>query len=141
MDDIADANVSTARFALFLVALFAGLALTLAAIGIYGVISYAVSQRTQEFGLRMALGAQAGDVRRLVLRQGVKLALMGVALGLVGALALGRVLWSLLYEVSAADPVTFTSVSALAITVAALACYLPARRATAVDPADALRSE
>ena len=141
MDEIADANVSTPRFALFLVALFAGLALTLAAIGIYGVISYAVSQRTHEFGLRMALGAQPGDVRRLVLRQGVKLALLGVALGLVGALALGRVLWSLLYQVSAADPVTFTSVSALAIAVAALACYLPARRATAVDPANALRSE
>jgi predicted permease len=134
MDQIADANVSTPRFALFLVALFAALALTLAAIGIYGVISYAVSQRTREFGLRMALGAQAGDVRRLVLRQGVKLALMGVALGLVGALALGRVLWSLLYQVSAADPATFTS-------VAALACYLPARRATAVAPAEALRSE
>jgi predicted permease len=141
MDDIADANVSTPRFALFLVALFAGLALTLAAIGIYGVISYAVSQRMQEFGLRMALGAQAGDVRRLVLRQGVKLALMGVALGLVGGLALSRVLWSLLYEVSAADPATFTAVSVTAIAVAALACYLPARRATAVDPANALRSE
>jgi predicted permease len=141
MDEIADANISTPRFALFLVALFAGLALTLAAIGIYGVISYAVSQRTHEFGLRMALGAQPGDVRRLVLRQGVKLALVGVALGLVGALALGRVLWSLLYQVSSADPVTFTSVSALAIAVAALACYLPARRATAVDPANALRSE
>jgi predicted permease len=141
MDDIADANVSTPRFALFLVALFAGLALALAAIGIYGVISYAVSQRVHEFGLRMALGAQAGDVRRLVLRQGVKLALLGVALGLVGALALGRVLRSLLYEVSAGDPVTFTSVAALAIAAAALACYLPARRATAVDPANALRSE
>jgi predicted permease len=141
MDDIADANVSTPRFALFLVALFAGLALALAAIGIYGVISYAVSQRTHEFGLRMALGAQPGDVRRLVLRQGVKLALGGVALGLVGALVLGRVLWSLLYQVSAADPVTFTSVSAIAIAVAALACYLPARRATAVDPANALRSD
>jgi predicted permease len=141
MDDIADASVSTPRFALFLVALFAGLALTLAAIGIYGVISYAVSQRTQEFGLRMALGAQAGDVRRLVLRQGVMLALGGVALGLVGALALGRVLWSLLYEVSAADPVTFALVPAVAIAVAAVACYLPARRATAVDPANALRSE
>ena len=141
MDDIADANVSTPRFALFLVALFAGLALTLAAIGIYGVISYAVSQRMQEFGLRMALGAQAGDVRRLVLRQGVKLALVGVALGLVGALALGRVLWSLLYEVSAADPVTFAAVPAIAIAVAVLACYLPARRATAADPAHALRSE
>jgi predicted permease len=141
MDDIADANVSTPRFALFLVALFAGLALTLAAIGIYGVISYAVSQRTREFGLRMALGAQAGDVRRLVLRQGVKLALAGVALGLVGALALGRVMWSLLYEVRAADPATFAAVSVVAISVAALACYLPARRATAVDPANALRSE
>jgi predicted permease len=141
MDDIADANVSTPRFALFLVALFAGLALTLAAIGIYGVISYAVSQRTHEFGLRMALGAQAGDVRRLVLRQGVKLALPGVALGIVGALALGRVLSSLLYEVSAADPLTFTAVPVAAIAVAALACYLPARRATVVDPANALRSE
>ncbi|MGA2738766.1 MAG: ABC transporter permease [Bryobacteraceae bacterium] len=141
MDDIADANVSTPRFALFLVALFAGLALALAAIGIYGVISYAVSQRTREFGLRMALGAQAGDVRRLVLRQGVNLALLGVALGLVGALALGRVLWSLLYQVRPADPATFVSVAALAIAVAALACYLPARRATAVDPANALRSE
>jgi predicted permease len=141
MDDIADANVSTPRFALFLVALFAGLALALAAIGIYGVISYAVSQRTREFGLRMALGAQAGDVRRLVLRHGVKLALAGVALGLAGALALGRVLWSLLYQVSAADPATFVLVSVLAIAVAALACYLPARRATAVDPAHALRSE
>jgi predicted permease len=141
MDDIADANVSTPRFALFLVALFAGLALTLAAIGIYGVISYAVSQRTREFGLRMALGAQAGDVQRLVLRQGVKLALAGVGLGLVGALALGRVLWSLLYQVSAADPATFAAVAAVAIAVAALACYIPARRATAVDPAHALRSE
>jgi predicted permease len=141
MDDIADANVSTPRFALFLVALFAALALTLAAIGIYGVISYAVSQRTHEFGLRMALGAQPGDVRRLVLRQGVKLALVGVALGLVGALALGRVLWSLLYQVRAADPLTFIAVSAIALAVAALACYLPARRATAVDPANALRSE
>jgi predicted permease len=141
MDDIADANVSTPRFALFLVALFAGLALTLAAIGIYGVISYAVSQRMQEFGLRMALGAQAGDVQRLVLRQGVKLALVGVALGLVGALGLRRVLRSLLYEVSAADPMTFAAVSAIAIAVAALACYLPARRATAADPANALRSE
>jgi predicted permease len=141
MDDIADANVSTPRFALFLVALFAALALTLAAIGIYGVISYAVSQRTHEFGLRMALGARPQDVQRLVLRQGVQLALVGVVLGLVGALAFGRVLWSLLYEVSAADPMTFISVSAIAIAVAALACYLPARRATIVDPANALRSE
>jgi ABC-type antimicrobial peptide transport system permease subunit len=141
MDDIADANVATPRFALFLVGLFAGLALTLAAIGIFGVISYAVSQRTHEFGLRMALGAQARDVRRLVLGQGVKLALAGVALGLASALVLGRVLRSLLYEVSGADPATFASVAAVAIAVAALACYLPARRATIVDPVNALRSE
>jgi predicted permease len=141
MDNIADANVSTPRFALFLVALFAGLALTLAAIGIYGVISYAVSQRSHEFGLRMALGARPADVQRLVAGQGLKLASMGVALGLLGALALGRVMWSLLFEVSATDPATFISVAAAAIAVAALACYLPARRATAVDPANALRSE
>jgi ABC-type antimicrobial peptide transport system permease subunit len=141
MDDIADANVSTPRFTLFLVALFAGLALTLAAIGIYGVISYAVSQRSSEFGLRMALGAQATDVRRLVLRQGVRLALVGVMLGLLGALALGRVLRSLLFQVRATDPMTFAAVTAVAIVVALVACYLPARRATTVDPASALRAE
>lgn len=141
MDQIADANISTPRFALFLVALFAGLALTLAAIGIYGVISYTVSQRTHEFGLRMALGARPADVQRLVVRQGVRLALVGVALGLAGALALGRVLRSLLYEVSASDPITFTSVALAAVAIAALACYLPARRATAVDPAHTLRGE
>ena len=141
MDQIADANVSTPRFALFLVALFAGLALTLAAIGMYGAISYSVSQRTHEFGLRMALGAKQWDVQRLVLRQGVRLALFGVLLGLAGALALGRVLWSLLYEVSVVDPLTFTSVTIVAIVIAALACYLPAHRATAADPMRALRSE
>ena len=141
MDDIADANVSTPRFALFLVSLFASLALLLAAIGIYGVVSYAVGQRTHEFGLRLALGAQPGDVRRLVLNQGMKLALAGVALGLAGALALERVLWSLLYQVSTADPLTFATVSVIAISIAALACYLPARRATLADPAHTLRSE
>lgn len=141
MDAIADANISTPRFALFLVALFAGLALTLAAIGIYGVISYSVSRRTHEFGLRMALGAQPGDVRRLVLRHGIRLTLVGVALGLAGALALGRVLSSLLYQVGAADPLTFGAVAAAAVGLALLACYVPARRATAVDPAHALRSE
>jgi ABC-type antimicrobial peptide transport system permease subunit len=141
MHSIADANVSTPRFALFLVALFAGLALSLAAIGIYGVISYSVGQRTHEFGLRMALGAKPGDVLRMVLRQGVRLALLGVLLGLAGALVLGRVMWSLLYQVRAVDPVTFVFVSIIAMAVALLACYLPARRATAVEPARALRSE
>jgi len=141
MDSIADANISLPRFALFLVMLFAGLALTLAAIGIYGVISYSVSRRTHEFGLRMALGAKPGDVLALVLRQGVRLALLGVVLGLAGALVLGRVLWSLLYQVRAADPLTYLAVAALAMAVAALACYVPAQRATSVEPARALHSD
>jgi predicted permease len=141
MDQIADASVSTPRFALFLVVLFGGLALTLAAIGMYGVISYSVNQRTHEFGLRMALGAKPFDVLRLVLREGLQLALAGAALGIVGALALGRVLGSLLYEVGPADPVTFAAVSLIAIAIAALACYLPARRATNADPMASLRSE
>jgi predicted permease len=141
MDQIADASVSTPRFALFLVVLFGGLALTLAAIGMYGVISYSVNQRTHEFGLRMALGAKPFDVQRLVLREGIQLALLGAALGIAGALALGRILGSLLYEVGSADPVTFASVSLVAITIAALACYLPARRATNADPIASLRSE
>jgi predicted permease len=141
MDQIADASVSTPRFALFLVVLFGGLALALAAIGMYGVISYSVNQRTHEFGLRMALGARPFDVQRLVLREGIRLALAGAALGIVGALALGRVLGSLLYGVGSADPVTFASVSMIAIAIAALACYLPARRATTADPMASLRSE
>jgi predicted permease len=141
MDQIADASISTPRFALFLVVLFGGLALTLAAIGMYGVISYSVNQRTHEFGLRMALGARPFDVQRLVLREGIRLALVGAVLGIVGALALGRVLASLLYGVGSADPVTFVSVSLIAMAIAALACYLPARRATNADPMASLRSE
>jgi ABC-type antimicrobial peptide transport system permease subunit len=107
----------------------------------YGVISYSVNQRTHEFGLRMALGAKPFDVLRLVLREGIQLAVAGAALGVVGALALGRVLGSLLYEVGSTDPVTFASVSLIAIAIAALACYLPARRATNADPMASLRSE
>jgi len=141
MDQIADASISTPRFALFLVVLFGGLALTLAAIGMYGVISYSVSRRTHEFGLRMALGAKSFDVVRLVLREGIQLALLGAALGVAGALALGRVLGSLLYEVRSIDPFIFTSVSLIAVAIAALACYLPARRATNADPMASLRSE
>ncbi|MFN7996540.1 MAG: ABC transporter permease [Bryobacteraceae bacterium] len=141
MDQIADASISMPRFALFLVTLFAGLALTLAAIGMYGVISYSVNQRTHEFGLRVALGAKPWDVERLVLRQGMKLALLGIAIGVAGALALGRILWSLLYNVGGADPLTFVSVSIAAFVIAALACYLPARRATSADPMAALRTE
>jgi ABC-type antimicrobial peptide transport system permease subunit len=141
MDQIADASVATPRFGLFLVGLFAALALTLAAIGIYGVISYSVSQRTHEFGMRIALGAESWDVLRLVLAQGLKLAILGVALGVVCALALARILANLLYEVSAADPITFATVSLGAIAIAVLACYVPARRATEADPMVALRCE
>lgn len=141
MDQIADAGVATARFAFFLVGLFAALAIALAAIGTYGVISYSVSRRTHEFGLRMALGANRWQVVRLVLGQSAVLAVTGVALGLVGALALARVLRSLIYEVSPADPATFAVVALLVLAVAALACYLPARRATEADPVAALRAE
>src|SRR5581483_2797959 len=141
MDQIADASISMPRFGLFLVALFAGLALTLAGIGMYGVISYSVNQRTHEFGLRVALGAKPWDVERLVLRQGMKLALLGVCIGVAGALALSRILWSLLYQVGGADPLTLFSVPIAALLIAALACYLPARRATSADPMAALRTE
>jgi predicted permease len=141
MDQIADAGVSTARFGLFLVGLFAALAITLAAIGTYGVISYSVGQRTHEFGMRMALGAGRRDVLRLVLSQGVRLALAGVVLGTAGALVLARVVQSLIFEVSPRDPATFAAVVALVLAVAVVACYIPARRATVADPMVALRSE
>jgi predicted permease len=141
LDQIADASISTPRFTLFLVALFAGLALTLAAIGIYGVISYSVSRRMNEFGMRMALGAGRWSVMRLVLAQGLRLGVTGVALGLAAALGLTRVLSTVLYGVGGRDPLTFAAVSAGAILVAAVACYVPARRATAADPMTALRAE
>lgn len=141
MDEIAGESFSTPRFTLFLVALFAMAAGTLAAVGIYGIISYSVSLRMHEFGLRIALGADAWDVIRQVMAQGLRLVLSGIFLGVFGALALGRVLWSLLYQVSPFDPLTFSAVAISAIMIAALACYLPARRATCADPARALRQE
>ncbi|HZU27629.1 MAG TPA: ABC transporter permease [Bryobacteraceae bacterium] len=141
LDQIADASVATPRFALFLVGLFAALAIALAAIGTYGVISYSVSQRASEFGMRVALGATPGDVLRLVVGQALRLAVTGVAIGFVAALALARLLRTMLYEVSSADPLTFALVPLLALAVAVVACWLPARRATHADPAVALRAE
>lgn len=141
MDQVADASIATPRFSFFLVGLFAGLAIVLAAIGTYGVISYSVSQRIPEFGLRLALGAPPRDVLRLVLAQAARLAVTGALVGVIVALALGRVLQSLVYNVSPADPLTFTAVGFGVIAIALVACYLPARRATRASPMIALRTE
>ncbi|HLY39983.1 MAG TPA: ABC transporter permease [Terracidiphilus sp.] len=141
MDRIVDASVATPRFAFVLVGLFAGLAILLAAIGTYGVISYSVSQRTAEFGLRMALGAQQGDVLRLVLKHAALLTTVGTGIGIVASLAFARELRSLVYNVSPTDPATYLAVGAMVIVVAFIACYVPARRATHADPMEALRAE
>jgi ABC-type antimicrobial peptide transport system permease subunit len=123
------------------VGLFGGLAILLAAIGTYGVIAYAVSQRTPEFGLRMALGAGRFDVLWLVLVQAAKLILSGTVIGVLLALVMARGLKSLIYDVSPADPLTFTAIGLAVIAIAIVACYIPARRATKADPMVALRAE
>jgi len=141
MRESVDSSISSERFALWLLALFAGIALLLALIGIYGVIAYTVSQRTREIGIRLALGATSQDILKMILGQGIRLAIIGVAAGLAGAFALTRLMESLLFEVSATDPFTFVGVSLLLVLIALAACYIPARRATRVEPNEALRYE
>jgi putative ABC transport system permease protein len=151
LEQMIGASTGGRRFAMSLLGLFAGLALTLAAIGIYGVMSYSVTQRTHELGVRMALGASSRDVKRLVIWQGMRTALLGVLIGLAGAFALTRYMESLLFGVSATrsllfgvsatDPLTFVVIASLLAAIAVIACYIPARRATKVDPMIALRHE
>ncbi len=129
------------RFNLLLLGGFAAIALLLAGVGVYGVISYVVTGRTREVGIRMALGAQRADVARLFIKQGMTLVALGVALGSLGAFALTRVMTSLLFDVRANDPLTFVGVALLLSLIALLACYLPARRASRIDPLAALRRE
>jgi putative ABC transport system permease protein len=141
MDQLVADSVSRSRFTMLLLGIFAGIAVLLASVGIYGVIAYTVSQRTQEFGLRMALGANRSDVLRLVLSHGARLMVVGIGLGLVASFGLTRLMATLLYGTSPTDPVTLMAVAMLLAVIALAACYFPARRAMRVDPMVALRHE
>jgi len=140
-EDFVGDSVTPRRFNLWLLGAFAVLAVVLALAGIYGTMSYAVAQRTREVGIRVALGAQRGDVLKLVVGEGMKLIVVGIGVGLFGAFALTRWMTSLLFSVSASDPLTFVVIALLLMIIALLACWLPARRATKVDPLVALRYE
>lgn len=140
MDDVLESRLGQRRLTLVLLGLFASVALTLAIVGIHGAIAYSVAQRTQELAIRRALGAQRRDILRLVLGQGLGLAVAGVTLGAAGAYAMTRVLANMLFHVSPTDPATFAAIAILFVAVALAAGYFPARRATRVDPMTALRS-
>ena len=139
MEEVLDATVVQRRLTMLLLAAFAGVALLLALIGIYGVIAYQVAQRTQEVGIRRALGARNGDILRLVLGQGLMLTSIGVVVGMMGAFALSRMVEGLLFQVKATDPATFAAIAALFLTVALVASFIPAQRAARIDPITALR--
>ena len=141
MQEVYGKSLARTSFTLVMLGIAGAMALTLGIIGIYGVISYTVSQRQREIGIRLALGSQGGDVLQMVLRQGAKLALVGVAIGICAAFGLTRLMRNLLFGVTAYDPVTFATVAVLLVLVALLACFIPARRAMLVDPIVALRYE
>ena len=141
MEQVVGGSLARPRFAMLLLALFSALALVLAAVGLYGVISYSVAQRTSEFGIRIAMGAGPRDVLGMVVGQGLRLGVIGVVLGGVGALALTRLIRGLLFGISSFDPQTFIAMALLLTGVTLVACYIPAHRATKVDPMVALRYE
>ena len=141
MDDLMAVSVAQERFNMLLLGIFAVLALILAGVGIYGMIAYRVNQRTHDIGVHIALGAQHRDVLRLVMKDGMKLTLFGILLGLCGAVALTRVMVSLLFEVKPTDPATLIAVALLLAAAALLACYIPAQRALSIQPINALRCE
>jgi putative ABC transport system permease protein len=141
LDDAVSTSLAERRFSMEMVACFAATALLLAALGIYGVISYIVSERTRDIGIRLALGAERGKILAMVLRQGLGLAMAGAALGLVGSVIVSHLMAGLLYGVMPTDPLTFVGVTLLLTGVALAACYIPARRAMRVDPMIALRYE
>jgi ABC-type antimicrobial peptide transport system permease subunit len=141
MTDIMRTSIAPARASMLLLVLFAGIAMAMAAVGVFGVMSYAVSMRSREMGIRMALGARPSEVRRMVVAEGMKQALLGVALGVGGAIWLTRMMTTLLFGVAPGDPLTLAAAAILLLATAAIACYLPARRATTVDPLIVLRTE
>jgi putative ABC transport system permease protein len=141
LEDVISESIAPRRFPMLLLGLFAAIALGLAAVGLYGVVAYGVSLRTQEIGIRMAIGAGRGDVMRMIITGGMRVALVGVVVGIGGALALSRLMRTMLFEVTAVDPASYVATALMLLAVAALACYIPARRAMRLDPLSALREQ